>query len=224
MFRGMEPLKQYIALEEGFARHFYNGGDPGSIQRIDAPGYFLLAASHAANHWAGNHRRFAHPFTGAMARTVAEATGQSFLAPDGAVGDWSWWDERHDPFKLALDEALEDEKFVLDIHGVSAKYGADLFIGYGTNPSDEALELADLIQDAFTGFNVVAGGRFNATAPTAVRSYIQGAGGEALQLDLSPVLRDPSTHPDTTLECITRLTTALDAHAASRSVPAALAA
>lgn len=224
MFPGMEPLQQYTAREESFARRFYNGGDQGSIQRIDAPGYFLLTASHATNHWIGNHRKFAHPFTGAMARSVAEASGQSFLAPDGSVGDWSWWDERHDPYKTALDESLAAGKFVLDLHGVAAKYGADMFIGLGINPTEEALELADLIQDAFAGFTVVAGGRFNATASTTVRSYVREADGDGLQLDLAPMLRDPSLHPETTLECITRLGTALNAHAASRTVPTALAA
>ena len=218
MFPGMEPLKQYSALEQPYARNFYNGGDPGSIKQFDEPSYFLLTAAHATNHWTLNRRRFAETFTGAMAETLALDGRQSFLAPDGAVPDWSYWDERYDPFKVVLDEALEDGKFVLDIHGVSAKYGADLFIGYGADPSEEALELADLIIEAFDGYTVVAGGRFNATAPNAVRSYVQASGGDALQLDLAPNMRDPHAHPETTLDFISRFGAVLGAHSAGRLV------
>lgn len=216
MFPGMEPLKQYTALEQAYARNFYNGGDLGSIKQFDEPSYFLLTAAHATNHWTGNRRRFAETFTGAMAETLAAEGRHSFLAPDGAVPDWSYWDERYDPFKASLDEALEDGKFVLDIHGVSAKYGADLFIGYGPDPSEEALEFAELIIEAFDGYTVVAGGRFNATAPNTVRSYVQSTGGDGLQLDLAPTMRNPHEHPETTLDFIARFGTVLGAHSAGR--------
>ncbi|HEX9086511.1 MAG TPA: hypothetical protein VF867_03195 [Arthrobacter sp.] len=218
----MNPA-EYAATERIFARNFYNGEAPDTILSGDGPGYYLFTAPYASNTVKDGRRKSADRYTGSLAKALAVSTGSGWLAAAGAVSEWSYWDERRDAFTGALDDAVIDGKFVIDVNGVSARYGADIFIGYGSNPSEEALALADEIIYEFSEYRVVAGGKFNATSPRTVRSFIADSGGDALQLEVAPRLRNIDECPELPGNFITRFGTLLMNHAAGRQ-PVAVAA
>lgn len=207
---------EYAAAELTFARNFYNGDAPDTILSGDGPGYYLFTAPHASNTIQDGRRKPADLFTGPLAQALAGLTGSSWVATSGAVSEWAYWDERRDVFTQALDTGIEDGKFVIDINGVSARYGADIFIGHGTDPSDEALALADAIVYEFSEYRVVVGGKFNATSPRTVRSYIAGNGGDGLQLEIAPRLRNLDEFPHLPGDFIARFGGLLMTHAAEQ--------
>jgi hypothetical protein len=204
MFPGMDLTRDLRMLETSFSRNFYNGDTLDAIRHSKADGYFLLTAPHATNRWSDGRRKFADQYTGAMVQLLGAVAGQSWLASDGISSDWTYWDERSDPFKLALDDMLDAGRYLINVVGVSARYGVDIYIGIGNNPSEEDLEMAELIEDTFGDFNVVTGGQFNAVSPKSVRTYAQATGSGAIQLELAPSMRDPLEHPDTAGEFVLR--------------------
>jgi hypothetical protein len=205
MFIGMDMTRDLRMLETSFSRNFYNGDGRDAVRQHKADGYFLLTAPHATNRWQDGRRKFADQYTGAMVQLLGATAGQSWLASDGVTQDWAYWDERSDPFKTALDEMLDEGKYLINIQGVSGRDGVDLYIGLGNDPREEELEMAELIEDTFGDFNVVTGGQFNAVSPKSVRTYARSTGSGAIQLELAPSLRDPLEHPDTAGEFVLRL-------------------
>lgn len=204
MFTGMDLTRDLRMLETSFSRNFYNGDTVDAVRHSKADGYFLLTAPHATNRWMDGRRKFADQYTGAMVQLLGATAGQSWLASDGISSDWTYWDERKDPFKLALDDMLDEGRYLINVVGVSARYGVDIYVGLGTDPREEELELAELIEDTFGDFNVVTGGQFNAVSPKSVRSYAQSTGSGAIQLELAPSMRDALEHPDTAGEFVLR--------------------
>jgi hypothetical protein len=205
MFIGMDLTRDLRMLEASFSRNFYNGDGQDAVRHHKADGYFLLTAPHATNRWQDGRRKFADQYTGAMAQLLGATAGQSWLASDGITPDWAYWDERSDPFKVALDDMLDEGRYLINIQGVSGRYGVDLYIGLGNDPREEELEMAEMIEDTFGDFNVVTGGQFNAVSPRSVRTYARSTGSGAIQLELAPSMRDPTEHPDTAGEFVLRL-------------------
>lgn len=205
MFTGMDLTCDLRMLETSFSRNFYNGDILDAVRQHKSDGYFLLTAPHATNRWQDGRRKFADQYTGAMVQLLGSTAGQSWLASDGITSDWSYWDERTDLFKTALDGILDEGKYLVNIVGVSARYGADIYVGLGNDPREEELEMAELIEDTFGDFNVVTGGQFNALSPRSVRTYARSTGSGAIQLELAPSMRDPLEHPDTAGEFVLRL-------------------
>lgn len=214
MFTGMDLTRDLQMLETSFSRNFYNGDTLDAVRHSKADGYFLLTAPHATNRWSEGRRKFADQYTGAMVQLLGATAGQSWLASDGISSDWIYWDERSDPFKLALDDMLDEGRYLINVVGVSARYGADIYIGLGNDPRDEELEMAELIEDTFGDFNVVAGGQFNAVSPKSVRTYARATGSGAIQLELAPSMRDPLEHPDTAGEFVLRFSELLSTRSA----------
>lgn len=201
----MDVRHELTELEAPFARNFYNGDILDSSAFVDAPGSVLLAAPHATNYVLDGKRRFADRGTGSLVQLLGRTAGQPSLVTTGMSTGWLYWDERSDTFKASIDRALEDGRYIVDVQGVGPRYGGDLFIGYGSDPTEEDLELAGAIGDAFSDFTVLVGGpRFNATSPRSILSYVRMIGGRGIQLDLAPSLRDTDEHPDTTAEFVTR--------------------
>lgn len=213
MCSGM-PNDSYAAREQVYARNFYNGDKPDQVRSGDGPGYYLFTAPHASNYLQDGRRRFAEPYTGALAETLGELTGSGWVATSGVASEWDYWDERRDPFATAIAAAAAAGRFVVDLNGVSARYGADIFIGLGTSPSEEATALADAIVYEFSEYRVVAGGKMNATSPRTVRSFVATQGGDGLQLELVPRLINPVEFPTGPGDFLTRLSGLLSAHAA----------
>lgn len=191
-------------LETSFSRNFYNGDTVGAARHQSAGGYFLLTAPHATNRWQDGRRRFAEQYTGALVQLLGSRAGQSWLAADGLSTDWAYWDERNDPFKLALDGMLDEGRYLVNVQGVSARHGVDIYVGIGNDPGEEDLEMAELIEDTFGDFNVVTAGQFNALSHRSVRSYARSTGSGAIQLELAPSMRDVLEHPDTAAEFVLR--------------------
>ena len=204
MFTGMDLTRDLRMLETSFSRNFYNGDALDAVRHSKSDGYFLLTAPHATNRWAEGRRKFADQYTGAMVQLLGATAGQSWLATDGISSDWNYWDERNDPFKLALDDSLDEGKYLVNVVGVSARYGVDIYIGIGNDPREEDLEMAELIEDTFGDFHVVTGGQFNAVSPKSVRTYARSTGSGAIQLELAPSMRDALEHPDTAGEFVLR--------------------
>lgn len=217
MFPGMDLIASYTARERTFARNFYNGDEADAVLTGNGAGYFLFTAAHSAITVQDGRRKFADPFTGALALTLGELTGSACLAAAGTVSEWAYWDERRDSFTGILDEGIDAGRFVVDLNGVSPRYGADMFIGYGTTPSDEALALADALVYEFSEYRVVAGGKLNATSPRTVRSYVAGQGGDGIQLEIAPRLINADDNPFGPEDFITRLAGVLSAHAAQHA-------
>lgn len=205
MFPGMDLTRDLRMLETSFSRNFYNGDTLDAVRQSKADGYFLLTAPHATNRWSDGRRKFADQYTGAMVQLLGATAGQSWLASDGISSDWTYWDERSDPFKLALDDMLDEGRYLINVVGVSARYGADIYIGIGNDPREEELEMAELIEDTFGDFHVITGGQFNAVSPKSVRTYARATGSGAIQLELAPSMRDPLEHPDTAGEFVLRM-------------------
>ena len=204
MFTGMDLTRDLRMLEASFSRNFYNGDALDAVRHSKADGYFLLTAPHATNRWMDGRRKFADQYTGAMVQLLGATADQSWLATDGVSSDWTYWDERNDPFKLALDDMLDEGRYLVNIVGVSARYGVDIYVGLGNDPREEELEMAELIEDTFGDFNVVTGGQFNAVSPKSVRTYARSTGSGAIQLELAPSMRDALEHPDTAGEFVLR--------------------
>lgn len=216
MCRYMTLIDSYAGRERSYARNFYNGEHPDALRSATGPGLFMFTAPHASNYLQDGRRRFAEPYTGALAETLGELTGGSFAAAAGIVSEWDYWDERRDAFTDALRQGVANGDFVVDLNGLSPRYGADMFIGLGTSPSEEALELADALVYEFSEYRVVAGGKMNATSPRTVRSFVAAQGGDAIQLELVPRLINVAEHPFGPEDFITRLSNLLGAHAAAR--------
>lgn len=203
MLKGMDLTRDLRMLETSFSRNFYNGDALDAVRQQKADGYFLLAAPHATNRWQDGRRKFAEQYTGATAQLLGSLAGQSWLASDGISSDWSFWDERSDPFKLALDSMLDEGRYLINLHGTSARHGVDIYVGIGSDPRQEELDMAELIEDTFGDFNVVVGGRF-ALSHRSARTYARSTGSGAIQLELAPSMRDPLEHPDTAGEFVLR--------------------
>lgn len=206
MLPGMKLIEEYARMEMKFARHFYNGDMPDRIRQHAGRGRYLLAAPHSSNRMIDGRPRGADRYTGAMAQMLATKAGQSWLAADGVISEWTAWENRHDRFRKALDAGLDLHQFVIDLRAAPQDAKADIFIGFSPRPSEAAMGLAEAIGDAFPDFRVVAGGRFNPPSPQTIRSYIQSRGGDGIQLNVAPTLRDPEEHPDAAELLITRLT------------------
>lgn len=204
MFRGMDLTRDLRMLEPSFSRNFYNGDVPDAVRQQKTDGYFLLTAPHSANRWQGGRRKFADQYTGSLVQLLGITAGQSWLAADGLSSDWSYWDERSDPFKLALDSMLDEGRYLVNLQGVSSRHSVDIYIGIGNDPGEEDLEMAELIEDTFGDFNVVTGGEFNALSHRSVRTYARSTGSGAIQLDLAPSMRNPLEHPETAGEFVSR--------------------
>lgn len=215
-------IDSYAARERTYARNFYNGDKPDEIRSGDEPGYYLFTAPHASNYIQDGRRRFAEPYTGALAETLGELTGSGWVTAAGVASEWDYWDERRDPFTNAIREGVSNGQFVVDLNGLSPRYGADAFIGLGTSPSEEALALADAIVFEFAEYRVVAGGKLNATSPRTVRSFVAAQGGDGIQLELGPRLINAAEHPFGPEDFITRLAALLGTHAALQSTPVAV--
>lgn len=205
MFTSMDYARDLRMLETSFSRNFYNGDTLNAVRRQSSEGYFLLTAPHATNRWCEGRRRFADQYTGSMVQLLGTAAGQAWLATDGISSDWNYWDERKDPFKVALEEELDAGKYLVNIQGVSARYGADIHIGIGPDPRAEELDMAAGIEAAFPDFTVITGGRLNAAGPKSPRTYARATGSGGIQLELAPSMRDPLEHPDTSAEFVRRL-------------------
>lgn len=197
MFIGMDLNHDLRGLEASFSRNFYNGDGLDAVCQQRSDGYFLLTAPHATNRWEDGRRKFADQYTGAMVQLLGSIADQSWLATDGVSADWMYWGERTDPFKLALDALLDEGKYLVNIVGARARYGVDIHIGIGSDPREEELEMAEMIEDTFGDFNVVTGGQFNAASHKSVRTYARSTGSGGIQLELAPIMRDPVEHPDT---------------------------
>ncbi|ACL41945.1 hypothetical protein Achl_3994 (plasmid) [Pseudarthrobacter chlorophenolicus A6] len=204
MFIYMDLTRDLLKLETSFSRNFYNGDSLDAVRQQKSDGYFLLTAPHATNRWQDGRRKFADQYTGSVVQLLGTTAGQSWLATDGIASDWTYWDERNDAFKLALDSLLDEGKYLVNIVGVSARHGADLYVGLGSDPREEELEMAEMIEDTFGDFQVVAGGQFNALSPKSVRTYARSTGSGGIQLELAPSMRDPLAHPDTAGEFVLR--------------------
>lgn len=215
MFTDMDFTRELRILEAPFSRNFYNGDTLNAVRHHKDEGYFLLTAPHATNRWAEGRRRFADQYTGALVQLLGTAAGQSWLATDGISSDWSYWDERTDAFKAALDEELDEGKYLINVQGVSAKFGTDIFLGVGSDPREEELEMVELFEDTFSDFTVVTGGRFNGAGPKSPRTYARSTGSGGIQLELAPRMRDPLEHPDTAGEFALRLSELLANRSAS---------
>ena len=200
----MDVITDLRMLEMSFSRNFYNGDAMDAVRFHKDDGYFLLTAPHATNRWQDGRRRFADQYTGALVQLVGATAGQSWLAADGIASDWAYSDERKDAFKAHLDEILDVGRYLINIVGSSPKHGVDIFVGYGSDPSAEALEMAELIEDSFGDFNVVTGGQINATSPRSVRAYAKAMGSDGIQLELAPSMRDPEEHAGSAAEFVTR--------------------
>lgn len=205
MFIYMDLTRDLLKLETSFSRNFYNGDSLDAVRQQKTDGYFLLTAPHATNRWQDGRRKFADQYTGSIVQLLGTTAGQSWLATDGVASDWTYWDERTDPFKAALDTLLDEGKYLVNVVGVSARYGVDLYVGLGNDPREEELEMAEMIEDTFGDFNVVTGGQFNAVSPKSVRTYARSSGSGGIQLELAPSMRDPLEHPDTAGEFVLRL-------------------
>lgn len=204
MFPGMDLTCNLRMLEANFSTRFYNGDSPGLVRHQQADGYFLLTAPHATNRWQDGRRRFAEQYTGAVVELLGSTAGQSWLATAGISPDWSKWGERVDPFKAALDVMLDEGRYLINIQGASARHGVDIYVGIGSDPRDEDLEMAELIEDTFGDFHVVTAGQFNALDPRSPRSYARSTGSGAIQLELAPSMRDAVEHPETSGEFVLR--------------------
>lgn len=200
----MKLIEEYARLETKFARNFYHGDLPDRIRQKAGEGRFLLTAAHSSNRMIDGRPRPADRFTGAMAQLVATRAGQSWLAADGVVSEWAVWDERIDRFKVALDAHLDAGRFVIDLRAAPPRVAGDIFISFGTDPSEEAMETAELIGDAFSDFKVVASGRLITMGQVPLRAYARSRGGDGIQLNISSALRDPTEHPVTATEFISR--------------------
>ncbi|WP_230854572.1 hypothetical protein [Arthrobacter terrae] len=200
----MDLTRDLRMLETSFSRNFYNGDTLDAIRQSKSDGYFLLTAPHATNRWSEERRKFADQYTGAMVQLLGATAGQSWLTSDGISSAWTYWDERSDPFKLALDDMLDEGRYLINVVGVGARYGVDIYVGIGNDPREEELEMAELIEDTFGDFNVVTGGQFNAVGPKSVRTYARSTGSGAIQLELAPRMRDAVEHPDTAGEFVLR--------------------
>lgn len=196
MLRGMKLIEEYVRLEAKFARHFYNGDMPDRIRQHKGKGGVLLAAPHSSNRMVGGRPRQADRYTGALAQILAIRSGHSWLAADGVISEWAAWESRHDRFRDALDAALDNGRFVIDLRAAPADARGDIFIGLGPRPSEAAMTLAERIDDAFPEFKVVVGGCGNTAACETLSSYARGRGGDGIQLNLSSPLRDPIEFPD----------------------------
>lgn len=216
MCSGMTLIDSYAGRERSYARNFYNGDHPDALRSGTGPGHFMFTAPHASNYLQDGRRRFAEPYTGALAETLGDLTGGSWAASAGIASEWEYWEERRDAFSEAVRQGVSDGHFIVDLNGLSPRYGADMFIGLGTTPSQEALDLADAIVYEFSEYQVVAGGKLNATSPRTVRSFVASQGGDAIQLELVPRLINVADHPFGPEDFITRLSGLLGAHAASR--------
>lgn len=217
----MKMIEEYVRLEAKFARQFYNGDLPDRIRQHATAGRFLLVAPHSSNRMIDGRPRMADRYTGSMAQLLATRSGQSWLAADGVISEWSSWEERQDRFRKALDAGLDRGQFVIDLRAAPLRAPGDIFIGFGPRPSEEAMLTAEAIGDAFPEFKVVAGGRFNPPAPATIRTYAQGRGGDGIQLNISSTLRDPLEHPETAALFINRFAALLKN--LSAEVPAAAA-
>lgn len=215
-------IDSYTARERTYAGNFYNGDKPDEIRSGDGAGYYLFTAPHASNYIQDSRRRFAEQYTGALAETLGELTGSGWVATAGIASEWDYWDERRDAFAGAIREGISDGQFVVDLNGVSPRYGADIFIGLGTSPSDEALALADAIVYEFSEYRAVAGGKLNATSPRTVRSFVASQGGDGIQLELAPRLINAADYPFGPEDFITRLAGLLGSHAALQCMPEAV--
>lgn len=215
----MKLIEEYARLEANFARNFYHGDLPDRIRQKTGAGPFLLTAAHSSNRMVDGRPRLADRYTGAMAQLVASQAGQSWLAADGVVSEWSNWEDRIDRFKVALDRHLDAGRFVIDLRAAPPRSLGDLFIGFGPTPSEKAMETAELIADTFSDFKVVAGGRFSGTEIPSVRDYAGSRGGDGIQLHLSSTLRDPAEHPGTAAEFIARFSDLLKLHSPGGMTP-----
>lgn len=200
----MDLTRELLKLETSFSRNFYNGDSLDAVRQQKTDGYFLLTAPHATNRWQDGRRKFADQYTGSVVQLLGSTAGQSWLATDGIASDWTYWDERNDAFKLALDSLLDEGKYLVNVVGVSARHGADLYVGLGSDPREEELEMAEMIEDTFGDFQVMTGGQFNALSPKSVRTYARSTGSGGIQLELAPSMRDPLAHPGTAGEFVLR--------------------
>jgi hypothetical protein len=80
--------------------------------------------------------------------------------------------------------AEQKVRYVLDLHGMSSRYGVDICVGNGGTATDA-------LTDVLCGFFTDAGLSYSINEPYA-------AGAWALQLEIAPHCRDPHRHPGLT--------------------------
>ena len=179
--------------------------DPDTV-RVLKGSNVLLTASHAVPHAqhaapsAGRTRKKHDGATGQIAETIAHVTGTSALI---ACPPWTG-NANADPldlcpFKQTMVRMIAEQKvrYVLDLHGMSSRYGVDICVGNGGTATDA-------LTDVLCGFFTDAGLSYSINEPYAargtgtVRANAYAAGAWALQLEIAPHCRDRHRHPGLT--------------------------
>lgn len=160
----------------------------------------VVTAPHAVRHRRRGLDKPADLRTGGLAELLAERLGGTALGSVGRLGSDPNWDAPPTAFRTRLLEvlaAMRAPALVLDLHGMGDAWGADAVIGLGPAPSRRALAAGLDLRDglAAAGLATAVGAPFAATHPGTVTACAQGAGADAIQLELAARRRRPLRDP-----------------------------
>jgi len=195
-------LDNWLDLECNFSNNHYN-----SINQInnieigqanDSSRKILFCAPHAFNHFRYNKIKVADIFTGSLCQVLAKATGQSGIVstcPDNNP-DYMGFGYK---YLHQIERAVSNKLLIVDLHGMSNKYGLDVCIGVGANPSIRVNQLVKCLMNDLVDYRVSINEPFAALAEYTITNFVQTKLlGDAVQIEIASKLRDPTNNP---IEC-----------------------
>lgn len=175
----------------------------GSIEaRLAAgSGATLFVAGHAVHHWREGQPKFAEPGTGSLALEAARlASSSAFVFAAPAFEDVNY----HAPRSRAIIDSLVallpfGPRLVVDLHGMKARTdGLQVLIGVGRADIDRgALRWAvDVARKQGLEVRFDRDGPYAARGPERLVNHLAPRGVVALQIELSPEIRNFREHPE----------------------------
>lgn len=194
-------------LEARYRTNYYNGtGRANSVLQHEGIRPVIFTAPHSLNHYRNGQVKLADRWTGSMAEILATETGSGYLTACGEIAEWSSWENRTDDFKLSLDELTLTPTLVIDLHGMSDRYGVDLCIGLGPAPDETTMKFADEISRGMARYRVSINDPFSADPAYTVTNYVQReTASSALQLEIASRFRNPQTSAKLSFEFLANL-------------------
>ncbi len=209
---------EWVRREARFrADHYHGSRVDGEVELTERDAPLSITAPHSLNHFRDGAVKNADRRTGSMAELLGTRLGASTLVPTGAIGPWTTWAERADPFTTELDRLARRSAFNIDLHGMLDDYGVDVCVGLGPHPTDVEREFAARLTGGLHPYVVTVDTPFGAKADFTVTSYLQksGLGLAAVQLEISAAFRDPKHRPVESAELLERLATVVEEFAGS---------
>lgn len=183
--------KDWLMFESAFSFDNYNKfSESHPSFKADLSNHrILFCAPHALNHFRHNNLKIADLYTGSLCQLLARETGQSSLVASKTSNDFMGLELN---YIKKLNSAVEKGLFVVDLHGMSSRYGYDVCIGLGPNASSRVVDFKNHVVNSLNDYNISINFPFNASAKHTMTNYVQTKlSGDALQIEISSELRDP---------------------------------